>query len=255
MERLKLHEKFKPISVKDPRKHPTLFRLRCLVDLQLATIFRDLNEEISQLVGEQLILDVGAGEQPWKSLAQEHGTYLGLDIGNANEFGMADQKDVVYYNGDRFPLESNKFSCVLCIEVLEHASNPELLIAETFRVMRNGGRLILSVPWSARRHHIPYDFHRFTREQLSVMLLSCGFSKVEIRERGSDISVIANKLEISNIRLIRPSVSFRWLLRLGPGLILIPVTAIFLIAAHIAELIGGGASEDPLGYFVTGSKN
>ena len=255
MKRSMHSENFRPISVKDPTKHPALFRLRCIFDLQLATIFRNLNEEISKLVGEQVILDVGAGEQPWKPLALKHGTYLGLDIGTANEFGMAGQKDVVYYDGKVFPFESNKFTCVLCIEVLEHSSNPELLLSEMFRVMQCGGRLILTVPWSARRHHIPLDFHRFTRERLSEMLLSCGFSTIEIKERGSDISVIANKLEILNIRLMRPAVSFRWPFRLGLGLILLPITVVFLIAAHFAELIGGGASEDPLGYFVTALKN
>ena len=102
----------------------------------------------------------------------------------------------------------------------------------------------------ARRHHIPHDFHRFTRERLASLFSDNGFSQIEIEERGSDVGVIANKLIMLNIRLLRPkaSVSSIWALTLG--VCCLPVTGIFLASAHVSEYFGFGSREDPLGYFV-----
>lgn len=101
------------------------------------------------------------------------------------------------------PFESNSFDGALCIEVLEHALSPELLLAETNRILKPGSRLLLTVPWSARRHHIPHDYHRFTRERLEILLVNSGFDSIQIRERGDDYSVIANKLIVVIIRNLK----------------------------------------------------
>ena len=68
----------------------------------------------------------------------------------------------------RIPFPDGHFDALLCTEVLEHAVAPEALIAEMHRVLRPGGSLVLTVPFAARVHHIPYDFHRFTRYQVAA---------------------------------------------------------------------------------------
>lgn len=246
-------EEFQPISVKDPTLHPWRFRLRCLVDLQLATISRCLRPAISGLNGR--ILDVGAGQAPWRAWLPTNTSYQGIDVENSDEFGMSNAaSDIVYYDGRVMPFEDGSFEGVLCVEVLEHVSDPELLLTEISRVLSKDGKLILTVPWSARRHHIPYDFQRFTRERLKILLVESGFNQIEILERGTDVGAIANKLVVMNLRWLKPRPSFVWLFSGVVGLFCLPVTAAFVLLAHVSEHLDLGGSEDPLGYFVQATR-
>jgi SAM-dependent methyltransferase len=246
-------EQFQPISVKDPTMHPWLFWLRCLVDLQLATISRHLRPAISTMDGR--ILDVGAGEAPWRGWLPAGTSYLGIDVENSDDFGMGKAAtDVMYYDGRELPFEDASFEGVLCVEVLEHAADPELLLNEISRILTNGGRLLLTVPWSARRHHIPYDFHRFTRERLNILFCNSGFTQIEILERGTDVGAIANKLIVLNLRWLKPRALAVWLFSVLMGLLCLPVTAAFILLAHISEHLDFGGREDPLGYFVQATR-
>jgi putative flippase GtrA/SAM-dependent methyltransferase len=246
-------EKFQPIPVKQPSASLLMFKLRCLVDLQLGTIAMNLRPEMARLQGN--ILDVGAGESPWREWLSKGCIYQGIDIDNAQDYGMRlDRPEVTYYSGASIPFTEATFDGAICIEVLEHAADPEMLISEVARVLKVGAYLLLTVPWSARRHHIPHDYHRFTRERLKQMLLRQGFVDIDIRERGNDISAIANKLLILTIRLLNPDhwTEFVWSfpLALAAGLMAI----IMLVAAHISMYVGRGSLDDPLGYFVRATR-
>ncbi len=246
-------EQFQPISVKDPTAHPWRFRLRCLVDLQLATISRHLRPAMSGMNGR--ILDVGAGEAPWRGWLPADTTYLGIDVENSDDFGMGRARtDVVYYDGNEMPFDDASFEGVLCVEVLEHASDPELLLTEISRLLTDGGRLLLTVPWSARRHHIPYDFQRFTPERLKILLVNSGFNQIEILERGTDVGAIANKLIVLNLRWLKPRATFVWIFSVLVGLLCLPVTGAFVLLAHVSEHLDLGGKEDPLGYFVQATR-
>lgn len=246
-------ETFQPVAVSSPSKSPWSFWLRCIVDLQLMTIVQYLKPALAPLKGA--VLDVGAGQSPWKSWLNAGASYHGIDIGNAADFGMqALREDIIYYDGNAMPLSDGQFDAVLCIEVLEHASNPILLLSEIYRVMADHGQLILTVPWSARRHHIPYDYHRFSREQLLKLLQQAGFYDIEIKERGNDIGVVANKLTVMTLRFLRVK-QLPWLVLLWPLVFFYGALSVFFIAmAHLSFLFNFGSLDDPLGYFVSAKK-
>lgn len=246
-------EQFQPIAVASPGSRPLAFALRCVVDLQLATIAKPLRPALAALRGR--VLDVGAGMSPWRAWLGEGAAYQGLDVGHATEFGMeGGRDDVIYYDGTTMPLADGSFDAALCIEVLEHAQDPQQLLAEIHRVLRPGGTLLLTVPWSARRHHLPHDYHRFTAERLARLFETAGFSGVFIAERGNDIGAIANKLIVLCLRLVRPRPLLK-LLWTWPLLALVaPVAGIFLLAAHVSIALGLGSPEDPLGYFVKATR-
>lgn len=246
-------EGFQPVAVESPIAHPMRFRLRCLLDLQLATIVEHLRPALGDLHGA--VLDVGAGESPWRAWLPPDTHYTGLDVGHAADFGMDSRRsDIVYYDGRTMPLADDRFDAVLCIEVLEHATDPSLLLDEIFRVMKTNSTLLLTVPWSARRHHIPHDYHRFTREQLGIMLRAAGFSNVDVRERGNDICAIANKLIVLTIRLTRPRSPWRAILALPAAAFCGLLATGFAVCAHLSVALGKGSRDDPLGYFVRARK-
>ena len=245
-------EAFQPIAVRPPNDNRLFFWVRCLADLQLLTIFRFLVLPLSASRGR--LLDVGAGEAPWRDLLPVTVEYVGVDADLSGEFGMRRQSNINYYDGKRLPYDDESFDYVLCTEVLEHVSDPLLFLADLQRVLRRGGTLILTVPWSARLHHLPHDYGRFTRFGLAALLKSTGFSGVTIEERGNDIAVIANKLIVLMIRLLRPRQLRNCIWTWGLAAVLLPVTLVFLAAAHVALLLNMGSREDPLGYGVIAVK-
>ena len=242
-------ESFKPISVKPPSSNPALFWLRCKVDLQLGSIVSALRPAMAALGGD--VLDVGAGESPWREWLPRGSTYHGVDVANADDYGMRKQHDVTYYDGKTLPFQAARFDGAICIEVLEHVEDPEAFMAELARVLKPQSTLLLTVPWSARRHHIPHDYHRFTRERLQILLKRAGFGQLDIQERGNDIAVIASKLVVLAIRLLKPGrlATMAWSLPLA--VLVAPLAIVMLAASHVSMALGLGAKEDPLGYFVS----
>ncbi len=243
-------EGFKPVPVGAPGASPWKFALRCLVDLQLATIVKPLRPALAQLP-PGTVVDVGAGQSPWRDWLPTHCRYAGLDIANAGDFGMARGGDITYYDGKVIPFPARSFDAALCIEVLEHTENPDALIAEIARVLKPGAPLLLTVPWSARRHHIPFDFHRFTRERLEGMLAAHGFTDVAVQERGDDVAVIANKLLVLAIRTLKSITPRTFLVALPFGVLFGLLATLMLVVAHVSVALGLGGHDDPLGYFCT----
>ncbi len=235
-------EDFKPIPIQRGvgwLAH-LLFRLRCVADLQLLTRFQFLASGQNMLSGK--VLDVGCGQMPFRGLLPANSDYTGIDIHDAGSFGMPRNPSVIEFNGRLIPFPNSNFDAILCTEVLEHAEHPETLIAEMLRVLRPNGRIVLTVPFSARVHHMPFDYSRFTNYRLSQLF--AGFEDVQVEELGNDLAVIANKIVVATIRQIVPLNVMRW-----PFLLLgLPASLLSLAIAHMSLWLGWGSKQDPLGY-------
>ncbi len=245
-------ETFKPIPVRPPSENRFLFWLRCIFDLQLLTIYSYLHTILPDCRGR--LLDVGAGEGPWRDMLASSTVYVGVDVDTADEFGMAMRTGVTYYDGVKLPFDDLSFEQVLCTEVLEHVSNPVIFLRDIHRVLTPGGVLIMTVPWSARVHHVPNDYFRFTVFGLHSILESAGFSVECICERGNDIAVIANKMVVVSMRLFKIKSPARMLWAWPLGLSMGAIACLFLCAAHVALFFNFGSKEDPLGYGVLAKK-
>ena len=201
------------------------------------------------------VIDVGAGESPWRFLLNSKCKYTGLDIANSDDFKMrSSREDITYYEGGDFPFPDKKFSAAICIETLEHVFEPKQMLAEIFRVLDDGGTLLLSVPWSARRHHIPYDFFRYTPEGLNYLLVQAGFVGIEISPRGSEAHVIANKLLIFAIGNFKAKKNVTYLLKMISTLFVMPMLGFWFLMSWINRLLGVRSDLDPLGYFAKAFK-
>ena len=246
-----MNELFQPKPVK--MTSPLMFRLRCLFDLQLSTIFEQLKTELPRLRGR--VIDVGAGESPWRFLLDLKTDYVGLDIANSDDFKMQpSREDITYYEGRDFPFPDKQFSAAICIETLEHIFGPKQILAEIFRVLDDGGTLLISVPWSARRHHIPYDFFRYTPEGLNYLLVQAGFVDIEISSRGSEAHVIANKLLIFAIGNLKAKKNATYFLKVISLLFVMPMMIFWFLMSWINGLLSVRSDLDPLGYFAKAFK-
>jgi len=82
-------------------------------------------------------------------------------------------------------IESKSIDVINAIELFEHVENPEKSLAECHRVLKEGGMIILSVPFLFPVHGDPYDFQRWTDKKWKEELLKAGFAieKFEIMGR------------------------------------------------------------------------
>ena len=243
-------EDFKPVPVRREAgaRGRIRFILRTVVDLQLLTCTRFVAPHLAAMHGA--VLDVGCGEMPFRALLPPGTRYTGLDVPEAADFGMRRHPLTADFDGLHIPFADGSFDHILCTEVLEHAEDPAALIAEMRRVLRPGGTLVATVPFSARVHHAPHDYHRFTGFALTRMFAD--FAVIEVTERGDDLTVIANKLIVVCMRLTRFGLSMLWRL---PLLALAgPAALLALGIAHLSLWQGWGSKSDPLGYGILAIK-
>jgi SAM-dependent methyltransferase len=63
---------------------------------------------------------------------------------------------------------------------LEHLEEPEFALRECFRVIKNGGVVIYTVPFIWPLHEEPRDFYRFSKYGLEYLFKKVGFEIIEI---------------------------------------------------------------------------
>lgn len=177
----------------------SLAAARRLLDLQAASIWADLRTELRAARG--VVLDVGAGAQPYRPLVPAAATYRAIDSVLAREAFGYDVPDTEYFEGETWPVVDAAVDVVIATETLEHVPEPFSFLCEARRVLRPGGRLILTVPFAARWHYVPHDYWRFTPSSLCRMLEGSGFGDPVVTARGNELTVAAYKA----MALILPS--------------------------------------------------
>jgi len=89
----------------------------------------------------------------------------------------------------RLPFEDEKFDNILCTEVLEHLKEPAVAISEMRRVLKMGGKLILTTRFFCPLHDVPDDYYRFTKYGLKYLLRD--WEILELREETHAIKTLA----------------------------------------------------------------
>lgn len=187
-------------------------------------LWKEISASSSMLFGN--LLDVGCGTMPYRKLFAV-ASYTGLEYDTviARSRKIAD----AYYDGNRFPFDDQSFDSLLCNQVLEHVFTPDKFVSELARVIKPGGRLLLTVPFIWDEHEQPYDFARYTSFGLKAILERNGFKVLEQHRLLDNASVL---FQLLNAYLFKVFNSKSLILKLATRiLIFAPISMLGVLAA------------------------
>lgn len=140
-----------------------------LSDLRRALVEFETSEALA-------LLDYGCGGSPYQSLFP-NATYHRADFVNVE--GLDFRTDA---EGRLPDARTGSYDLLLSTQVLEHVETPQVYLAEALRVLKPGGRLLLTTHGVFPDHGCPYDFWRWTADGLRLELARAGF-EVETQYR------------------------------------------------------------------------
>ncbi|AGS20631.1 methyltransferase domain-containing protein [Rhizobium etli] len=124
------------------------------------TLLRSMeDEQIARLRLQGRILDIGGGADfDYTRLIQKDGNLDSVNIApEVNPTIVADLNLTL-------PIANDTYDNVICFNTLEHIQEDRHLLQELLRVLKPGGRFVVTVPFLFPRHGRYGDYHRHTAE-------------------------------------------------------------------------------------------
>ena len=130
--------------------------------------YADWLQRVREVAAQSPVLDLGTSKPFRKEMSAIKdavtGAYFCLDYNYSADISLI-------ADGERLPVRSDSVGAVLCSHVLEHVKRPGVVIQETYRVLRRGGRgyftLLDVYPYHASPGLYP-DLHRFTVDAVQM---------------------------------------------------------------------------------------
>ena len=155
------------------------------------TLDRVLKKQFKRLKKGK-VLDVGSSISPYKHLIP-YTKYVRLDIDPHS-------KPDLVCDLHKIKWKSEDFDTIIATEVMEHLREPHVAIKEIYRVLKKGGRAILSTRFIYPVHAVPYDYFRYTESSLRHLFKD--FKKVEIIPHGNRLQAAWQLLNFNRFGFI-----------------------------------------------------
>jgi SAM-dependent methyltransferase len=162
-----------------------------------------LKNSLSQVQAGLRILDAGAGEQRNKAFCahleyvsqdfcqyEGQGDGAGLQTGTWNTARIDIVSDIA-----SIPAPDASFDVVLCTEVLEHVPDPVAAVRELARLVKPGGKIILTAPFCSLTHFAPFHYASgLSKYWFERHLTELGFASVETAPNGGWLDFLAQEI-------------------------------------------------------------
>lgn len=165
---------------------------RFIASIQLRVYETIIKQHVSGL-----LLDLGCGNVPLYEVYKEH-ISDNICVDWENTLHKNPYLDYQIDLNDKLPLESKQFDTILATDLLEHIAKPELLISEITRLLKPGGKVILTVPFFYWLHEKPHDYFRYTEFALKIFCENNNLNILTLQAYGGApeiiLDIIAKKI-------------------------------------------------------------
>ncbi len=128
------------------------------------------------------VLEIGTGSGYGIEIIAPHAArFVTMDkfVADIDRDQLPDNVEIVTAVAPKLPFEDESFDCVISFQVIEHIKDDKEFVAEIYRVLRPGGKAIISTPnrpISLTRN--PWHIREYTSEEFSA-LLSTKFTTID----------------------------------------------------------------------------
>jgi SAM-dependent methyltransferase len=170
------------------------------------SIFRALQyEALSRVEYRGRVLDFGGGRRA--HYYDVFNSWLKAGVYESANIDPAMEPTYLVTSDGRLPIAARTFDMVVSINTLEHVYAIEQALDELLRVVKPGGRLVLSVPFLYRVHGCPDDFNRPTASWWRETLSRKGVAELEVAPLAWDgmttgVAVIDGVAPFSRLRRV-----------------------------------------------------
>lgn len=133
---------------------------------------------------------------------------IGVDI-VAEEYSQGNVEVKPMNIGKKIPLPSSSADAVTVLAVLEHLKHPEEVVGEIFRILKPGGKILITVPSPAnkplleflaqfgfvRKEMIDQHEHYFSQAVLREILTIAGFKHIRVQHFELGLNTFAQAIK------------------------------------------------------------
>ena len=134
------------------------------------------------------MMDFGCGSKPYHSVFNVD-EYIGVDFNGQGHSHENEQIDV-FYDGQTIPFPDNHFDSIFSSEVFEHVFNLEEIVIELHRVLKPGGKILVTCPFAIAEHEQPNDYARYSSFGLKHLFEKNNFKVVDYDKIGNSFETI-----------------------------------------------------------------
>lgn len=127
-----------------------------------------MQKQVNLLSPDAMILDVGAGRGDFADILEGRHS-LAVDVIPFPEV------DIICDLTRCIPFRESSMDAVVLMNVLEHVYDTKGLLKSIHKLLKPGGKLILTIPFLLKVHFSPYDFYRYTHHSLERILQEADF--------------------------------------------------------------------------------
>lgn len=160
-----------------------------ITHMHLSTTREVINYILPHVRGR--VLDLGAGSAKYKqSILKKASEYRSCDaVKNNNIDDVCDVLNLQY------PPAS--FDTVVSTQVMEHINNPYKMAEQIYKILKPGGKVIITAPFLVPIHQDPGDYFRFTKDGLSEIFKQNGFKIIDTGHYGGFFMVLSEMIHFS----------------------------------------------------------